>query len=168
MLRVRLFKLGQLSTTEGALQSHLTSVYNGFIAKLSSTGTSLMYSTLIGGNGGEQLSALTIDSSASIFLTGFTFSTDFPTTRGAFQTQKNNSSPSVLVSRIRFSPRITAAFVSGKKLYVSGKDFEEGSVIVLEGEDQKTSNDVESPATLVIAKKAGKKITPGQQVRLQV
>ena len=66
------------------------------------------------------------------------------------------------------TPNITSAVVSGKKLFVYGTYFDEGSDIYLDGEKQKTKNDSDNPETVLIGKKAGKKIAPGQTVTLQV
>lgn len=46
----------------------------------------LSYSTYIGGSTGDQGSAIAVDSSGDAYITGFTQSTNFPTTTGAFQT----------------------------------------------------------------------------------
>lgn len=62
--------------------------------------------------------------------------------------------------------KIIRATVSGKKLFVSGDGFDEGAVILLNGEKQKTVNDMADPSTSLVAKKAGKKIKAGD--RLQV
>jgi hypothetical protein len=66
------------------------------------------------------------------------------------------------------SMKITAASVSGKKLFVQGENFDTGAVILLDGEKQKTANDEQNPQTVLIAKKAGKKIAHGQTVTLEV
>lgn len=67
------------------------------------------------------------------------------------------------------TPEITGAEVIGKKLYVYGKNFDFGAEVLLNGEKQKkTSNDQLDPATMLIAKKSGKKIARGQTVALQV
>jgi acetyl esterase/lipase len=66
------------------------------------------------------------------------------------------------------SLKITAASVNGKKLFVHGESFDVGAVILLEGEKQKTANDDQNPTTVLIGKKAGKKIASGQTVMLQV
>lgn len=68
----------------------------GFVTKLNPTGTGLVYSTFLGGStsdnpvppaqGQEQVMGIAVDSSGAAFVTGYTFSTDFPTTPGAFQT----------------------------------------------------------------------------------
>jgi hypothetical protein len=51
---------------------------------------------------------------------------------------------------------------------VAREGFDDGSVVVLNGEDQRTRNDDQQSTTLLISKKAAKKITPGQTVTLQV
>lgn len=66
------------------------------------------------------------------------------------------------------SLKITSASVSGKKLFVYGENFESRTVILLDGEQQKTANDEQNPTTILIGKKAGKKITQAQTVTLQV
>ncbi len=57
-----------------------------FITKMNPTGTALVYSTYLGGNQGAQGEAIAIDSAGDSYVTGGTYSTDFPTTPGALQT----------------------------------------------------------------------------------
>ena len=66
------------------------------------------------------------------------------------------------------SMRITGASVAGKKLLLYGERFERGTVILLDGEKQKTANDEQNPTTILIGRKAGKKIASGQTATLQV
>jgi photosystem II stability/assembly factor-like uncharacterized protein len=54
-----------------------------FVAKLNSSGTTLMYSTLLGGSG--VASGVALDSFGQAYVAGGTSSTDFPTTPGALQ-----------------------------------------------------------------------------------
>jgi len=70
--------------TPGAYDT-TSDVSNGniFITKFSSAGNSLIYSTLLGGSGYEWPDDMDIDSSGSAFVTGYTYSSDFPTTPGA-------------------------------------------------------------------------------------
>jgi protocatechuate 3,4-dioxygenase beta subunit len=65
-------------------------------------------------------------------------------------------------------PVITSAVVSGKKLIVAGLNFDGGAKVYMNGDKQKTNNDDTNPATVLIAKKAGKKIATGDTVTLQV
>ncbi len=62
---------------------------------------------------------------------------------------------------------INACIIDGKKLLVSGLNFDDGAKIYLDDEKQKTKNDEKQPTLLLIAKKAGKKIGKGQTVTLQ-
>ena len=65
-------------------------------------------------------------------------------------------------------PAISGAVVSGKKLIVSGLNFSSGAKVFVNGDKQKTSNDDTNPATVLIAKKVGKKIDVEETVTLQV
>jgi hypothetical protein len=65
-------------------------------------------------------------------------------------------------------PLITGASVAGKKLFVTGLDFDAGALIFVNGIEQNTANRDDSPTTILVAKKGGKKISSGQAVDLQV
>ncbi len=65
--------------------------YTGFVSKLNSTGTGLVYSTYLGGSGNSALvgdvpTGVAVDSSGDAVMCGASASPDFPTTSGAFQT----------------------------------------------------------------------------------
>ena len=62
---------------------------------------------------------------------------------------------------------ITSASVAGKKLFVSGENFDPGAVILLNGEEQVTKNDAANPKNDLIGKKAGKKIKPGDKLQVR-
>ncbi len=73
-------------TTSGAFQSTLLGVSDAFVTKLNPTGTALVYSTYLGGNDQDGGQSIALDSNNNAYVTGFTSSTNFPTTGGAFQT----------------------------------------------------------------------------------
>ena len=58
---------------------------DAFIAKLNPGGTSLIFSTYLGGSNVDFDSGIAIDNSGNSYVTGYTYSSDFPTTPGAFQ-----------------------------------------------------------------------------------
>lgn len=60
---------------------------NVFATKLNATGSALVYSTYLGGTGGDEGYSIALDSADNAYLTGYTHSTNFPITAGAFQTQ---------------------------------------------------------------------------------
>jgi hypothetical protein len=50
-----------------------------FVAKFNATGSALVYSTYLGGSGGDWAAAVALDSSGDAYIAGYTDSTDFPT-----------------------------------------------------------------------------------------
>jgi uncharacterized protein (TIGR03437 family) len=59
---------------------------DAFVLKLNPSGSQLLYSTYLGGREDDVASAIAIDGNGNAYITGFTLSTNFPTTTGAFQT----------------------------------------------------------------------------------
>jgi len=55
-----------------------------FVSKLNASGTALLYSTYLGGDGQDEADAIALDSTGDAFLTGFTYSPNFPSV-SAFQ-----------------------------------------------------------------------------------
>ncbi len=55
-----------------------------FVAKLSSTGDQLLYATYIGGSDTETGGGIAVDSAGNAYVSGTTYSTNFPTTSGAY------------------------------------------------------------------------------------
>jgi hypothetical protein len=82
-------------TTPGAYQTvwsghgdgrHHFDAGDAFVTKLNPTGTGLVYSTFIGVSSNDQGSLLAIDADQNAYITGKTYSSDYPTTPGAYQT----------------------------------------------------------------------------------
>ena len=84
--------------TPGAIQTtrEASNQDAGFVTKLNASGSALAYSTYLGGKGDDNVSAITLDSNGDAYATGFTSSTDFPVTSGAFQSTLDTSPPYVL------------------------------------------------------------------------
>ena len=73
-------------TTLGAFQTALAGPTDAFVTKLNPLGTGLVYSTYLGGSGGDTGLGIAVDAGNNAYLTGATASNDFPTIAGAFQT----------------------------------------------------------------------------------
>jgi hypothetical protein len=74
------------TTTAGAFDrtGAVGTVSDVFVAKLNPAGTALVYATFIGGSNFEWGRAIAIDAAGNAYIAGQTKSSDFPTTRGAF------------------------------------------------------------------------------------
>ncbi len=72
-------------TTTGALDSVLN-CDDVFVVKLDPTGSALQYATFLGGDSSDHVEDIALDNSGAIYITGFTVSTNFPTTAGSFDT----------------------------------------------------------------------------------
>jgi hypothetical protein len=59
--------------------------FNAFVAELNPSGEGLVYSSYLGGSGADNGTAIAIDSSGRVYVTGYTVSPDFPTTSVSFQ-----------------------------------------------------------------------------------
>ena len=75
-------------TTAGAAQpARGGGIYSdAYVVKLNPSG-SVVYSTYLGGSGEDRGSGIVVDAAGSVYVAGETASTDFPTTKGAFQTK---------------------------------------------------------------------------------
>ncbi len=65
--------------TSVAYQASINGSNDAFVLKLSSDGGSLLYSTYIGGSANDVARAIAIDPSGNAYVTGYTGSTNFPT-----------------------------------------------------------------------------------------
>jgi hypothetical protein len=77
-----------------ALQAANGGSQDAFVTKISTSPAQLVYSTYLGGTGGqigtpEQANAIAVDSAGSAYVAGVTNSANFPVTAGAFQTTFN-------------------------------------------------------------------------------
>jgi PKD repeat protein len=109
-------------------------IYNGaypnsvaFVSKLDTTGSSLMYSTFLGGNRGDFGNGIAVDSVGDAYITGQALSANFPVTSNAFQTtNRDTTSGNVFVSKINTNLTGEASLVYstflGGKVNVLGGD----------------------------------------------
>ena len=73
-------------TTPGAFQQTYNGQLDAFVVRLDQTGTALEYATFLGGNKSDYGWDVVLNGSDSVCVAGYTYSSDFPTTAGAFDT----------------------------------------------------------------------------------
>jgi len=91
-------------TTSGAFDE----IFNGGardigITKYSSDGSSLIFSTYLGGSSSESPHSLMVDSQGNLVVYGSSDSDDFPTTSGAYDESFNGGSADIVVSKFNAS-----------------------------------------------------------------
>ena len=94
--------------TSGVLQASYMGGSDAFVAKLASAGTSLVYSTYLGGSSFDYAAGIAIDSLGNAYITGYTASSDFWSSRAlqpanagpydAFLTKLNPTGTGILSS----------------------------------------------------------------------
>ncbi|MCB1049663.1 MAG: SBBP repeat-containing protein [Acidobacteria bacterium] len=115
-------------TTAGAL-IEMGDGDDGYVCKLNADGSDLVFSTFLGGSSFDSVVDLSLDSSGNVVAVGYTFSSTFPTTSGAYQETKGSGIDS-FVSKLNSdgSSLIFSTFVGG-----SSADFVRG--LALDGAD---------------------------------
>ena len=74
-----------------AIQNHLACPYstyfncNAFVSEIAAGGSALVFSTYLGGTNFDQGEGIALDGGNNIYVTGFTGSTNFPTTNFIYQ-----------------------------------------------------------------------------------
>jgi len=82
----------------GAFQGSLGGGQDGFVTKLNSAGSALVYSTYLGGSLDDRGSAIAVDSSGAAYVTGNTNSTNYPILAAAQAT--NGGAPDAFVTKL--------------------------------------------------------------------
>ena len=83
-----------------ALQPALKGATDAFVGKISADGTTLKYSTYLGGSGLDAATGIALDGGGNIYVTGYTNSKDFPVTPGVVQNHINGKLFDAFVAKI--------------------------------------------------------------------
>lgn len=99
------YVVGNTDSTNFPLANSVQNKYggstDGFVTELNPAGSALVYSTYLGGSGNDTLLGVAVDSADSAHVTGFSYSSDFPTTTNALQKSSPlGTSGSVVVAKI--------------------------------------------------------------------
>lgn len=86
-------------TTSGVYSPSHNGLYDVFISKFDENLTSLIASTYLGGSDSDSGRSMSVNSEGNIYVCGYTSSSDFPATAGAYHTSWNDSDD-VFVSKL--------------------------------------------------------------------
>jgi YVTN family beta-propeller protein len=115
-------------TTPGAFDTDTGGIFlQTFIAKLNPDSTALAYATFLGGADGEEIYDLAVDEAGQAYVVGYTRSSDFPTTPGAFATTVSGVTDAFVV---KLNPTGTALVYS---TYLGSTNLDFGYSIAIAG-----------------------------------
>jgi hypothetical protein len=112
-------------TTSGAYQTNYGGNYDAFVTELNSSGDGLVYSTFIGGNGDDNGTSIALDAGGNAYITGFTTSSNYPATKGAYQAALLSSNGNAFVTKLNSvgSALLYSTFIGGiGNINISGGD----------------------------------------------
>ena len=123
-------------TTPGAYATANAGSYDGFITKLTPDLSTIIASTYFGGLSDDFINNFDFSANGDITVIGYTFSTDLPTTAGAFDASANGSSDIFIA---KFSADLSSLVAS---TYVGGADadYAHGVVVAPSGETYLAGN----------------------------
>ena len=100
---------------------------DAFALKLSSTGSSFLYSTFLGGGAEDAGRAIAVDGAGYAYVTGYTYSSDFPTA-SAIQPSQASPAADAFVSRIKPDGTAPLAYSS----YLGGSNVDQAFGIAVD------------------------------------
>jgi hypothetical protein len=111
--------------TMNALQPMSGGGKDAFVAELNASGTALVYSTYLGGSSDEEGKGIAVDAAGNAHVTGFTFSSNFPT-MNALQPMSGGGKDAFVAE---LSAGGTSLIYS---TYLGGSDYDEGDGIAVD------------------------------------
>jgi hypothetical protein len=110
-----------------------TGLFNVFVSELDPTGSTLLFSTFLGGNSSDSGNAIALDSKGNIYLTGLVTSTNFPVLNAAQEAPGGVCAPETSGCGNAF---VTAIKSGGKGLiystYLGGNNYDSGNSIAVD------------------------------------
>jgi hypothetical protein len=116
-------------TTPGAYDVTYNNNVDAFVTKFDSSGSAVVYSTFLGGSAFDSGNGIAVDEDGSAYVAGFSGSTNYPTTPGAFDPSHNGGSDAFVT---KLSPAGSALEYSSY-LGAGGFSFEGANGIAVDG-----------------------------------
>ncbi|MCB1051520.1 MAG: SBBP repeat-containing protein [Acidobacteria bacterium] len=111
-------------TTAGAISQTLSGGTDAYLSVLNTTGSSLSYSTFLGGSGSDIGFDVALDSSDNIYVLGHTTSSNFPTVSGCYDVTHNGEQDIFLT-------RISSVGTLTRSTFLGGSQNDQGQHLVM-------------------------------------
>jgi len=111
--------------TQNPYQGTQAGACDVFITKLSSSGSALSYSTYLGGSGSDHGESIAVDGSGNAYVTGDTWSSDFPT--------QNPYQRTLAGEQDAFIAKFASSGSALYSTYLGGNDYDHGYGIAVDG-----------------------------------
>src|ERR1017187_954332 len=116
---------GSFPATAGAFQTTPRGNMQCYVAKLNSTASALVYSTLLGGSNQDMCRGIAVDGSGNAYVAGVTYSADFPV-QGALQSALKGAADAFVA---KINPSGSALVYS---TFLGGSSFDEANAIAVD------------------------------------
>jgi hypothetical protein len=113
----------------GGFQQVFGGGMDGYLVKLDATGSTIPYSTYIGGNGQDTCNAVAVDSSGNAYLTGLTYSENFPISPGVPQSVYGGMGDAFLT---KVNPNLIGSSSLVYSTYLGGNGLDQGSGVAVD------------------------------------
>ncbi len=114
-------------TTSGAYDQTHNGEEDAFVVKLNSSGSALLYATYVGGSENDYGTGVAVDNNGRAVACGYTESSNFPTTNGAYDTDHNGEEDAFV---LRLNPAGSNLVYS---TFLGGDDDDEAHDVMLRG-----------------------------------
>ena len=136
-------------TTTGAYDETHNGDYDVFVVKLNVSGSTLMYSTYLGGNNSDYGYGIALDDTLQVHVAGETYSSDFPVTAGVYDTLFANGEAFVAklnaaAAGLRYSTylgggesdlALRISLDSGQRAFVTGETYSSNFPVTVDAYD---------------------------------
>lgn len=128
------YTYGWFPITYESFDDYPNGAQEGFVAKINTNSPEMVYSTFLGGSGNDAIYDLALDSGSNVYLTGRTYSQNFPKTAGAFDTGYSGGEDVFVTKLDSFGAGLEYSTFLGGSLSNSANDAGYGIAVDLSGQ----------------------------------
>jgi hypothetical protein len=128
------YTYGWFPITYGSFDDYPGGGQEGFVVKLNPNAPEMVYGTFLGGSGNDAISDLALDGGDNVYLTGKTYSPNFPTTAGVFDRGYSGGEDVFVTKLDAFGTSLVYSTLLGGSLSNSANEAGQGIAVDLTGQ----------------------------------